>query len=56
MVYPKKVKEGRRVTVTFDRYQYDALMAIAHRERKAFADVVRMIIDEYLKSNNLIAQ
>jgi predicted DNA-binding ribbon-helix-helix protein len=56
MVYPKKVKEGRRVTVTFDRYQYDALMAIAHRERKAFADVVRMIIDEYLKNNNLIAQ
>ena len=56
MVYPKKVKEGRRVTVTFDRYQYDAIMEIALREKKAFADIVRLIVDEYLKNHNLIAQ
>jgi predicted DNA-binding ribbon-helix-helix protein len=56
MVYPKKVKEWRRLTVTFDRYQYDAIKEIARREGKTFADVVREIIDEYLKSHNLIAQ
>jgi predicted DNA-binding ribbon-helix-helix protein len=56
MGYPKKVKEWRRLTITFDRYQYDAIMEIARREKKTFADIVRMIVDEYLKSHNLIAQ
>jgi len=55
MVYPKKVKEGKRITVTLDRYQYDAIMEIARRDRKAFADIVRMIVDEYLKNHSLIA-
>jgi predicted DNA-binding ribbon-helix-helix protein len=54
MVYPKKVKEGKRITVTLDRYQYDAIMELARRNRKAFADIVRAIIDEYLKNHNLI--
>jgi len=56
MGYPKKVREWRRLTITFDRYQYDAIMEIARREKKTFADIIRMIVDEYLKSHNLIAQ
>jgi len=56
MVYPKKVKEGKRITITLDRYQYDAIMEIARRERKAFADIIRLIVDEYLKNHNFIAK
>jgi predicted DNA-binding ribbon-helix-helix protein len=56
MVYPKKVKEGIRITVTLDKYQYDAIMELARKNRKAFADIVRLIVDEYLKNHNLIAQ
>ena len=54
MGYPKKIKEWRRLTITFGRYQYDAIMEIARREKKTFADIVRMIVDEYLKNHNLI--
>lgn len=56
MVYPKKVKEGKRITITLDRYQYDAIMEIARRESKAFADIIRLIVDEYLKNHNFIAK
>nr|ADJ54279.1 hypothetical CopG [archaeon enrichment culture clone 1(2010)] len=56
MPYPKKVKVPVRITVTLDKNQYDTIMELAEKQHKAFADIVRLIIDEYLKNHNLIAQ
>jgi len=46
----KKIRVMRRLTITFDLYQYELLKSQAQERGVSIADIVRELVDKYVVS------
>jgi hypothetical protein len=46
----KKIHVMRRLTITFDLYQYELLKSQAQERDVSIADIVRELVDKYVAS------
>jgi hypothetical protein len=50
----KKIQIKRRLTITFDLYQYELLKSQAQERGVSIADIVRELVDKYMVSTGQI--
>jgi hypothetical protein len=50
----KKIQIMRRLTITFDLYQYELLKSQAQERGVSIADIVRELVDKYIASTGQI--